>query len=79
MATEKQIDFEQLKRRLREDDEISWVLYDRIKLHINAVATDVVHGRWIDGMKCSVCGQVDWTKPNYCPNCGADMRGEEDA
>ena len=37
-------------------------------------AKPVVHGRWIDGMKCSVCGQVDWTKPNYCPNCGADMR-----
>ncbi len=34
-------------------------------------------GRWIDGMRCSECGQVDWTKPNYCPNCGAKMEESE--
>ena len=31
--------------------------------------------RW----KCSVCG--DWQTygtPRYCPNCGADMRGDND-
>jgi len=28
--------------------------------------------------KCSVCGHTaNYT--NYCPNCGADMRGEDDA
>ena len=27
---------------------------------------------------CSVCGYVEWDEPhNFCPNCGADMRGEE--
>lgn len=36
-------------------------------------AEPVRHGRWIDGMKCSECPQVDTTKPNYCPNCGAKM------
>ena len=51
---------------------------------------EVKHGQWIewdnyDGTyKCSVCG-VDWDiiegtpQDNgmyYCPNCGADMRGE---
>lgn len=28
--------------------------------------------------KCSVCGEPNHTwlpKPNFCPNCGADMRG----
>lgn len=35
----------------------------------------VVHGRWIDNMKCSECWQVDWTKPPYCPNCWAMMDG----
>ena len=45
----------------------------------------VVHGRWIYDhwceFKCSVCGTFSDSKPykgreNYCPNCGADMRGE---
>lgn len=33
-------------------------------------------GRWID-LRCSECGQVDMSKPNFCPNCGADMREEK--
>lgn len=32
------------------------------------------HGRWIHG-KCTRCGQVDFSKPNYCSNCGANMQG----
>ena len=36
-----------------------------------------------DVWKCSECGCVfedEYEKPtyNYCPNCGADMRGEQD-
>ena len=54
-------------------------------------AVEVVHGRWIhdsigfdDFWKCSACGE-DWffiddpteeyTKVNYCPNCGAKKDG----
>ena len=51
-------------------------------------APQVVKGEWIadddgDGMHCSVCktdfcysvcGFVDF---NFCPNCGADMRGKK--
>lgn len=33
-------------------------------------------GKWID-LKCNQCGQVDMSKPNFCPSCGADMRGKE--
>ena len=48
-------------------------------------------GRWIKtgqsfvfpekfrNYSCSECGyDVDKTKLNYCPNCGAEMRGEQD-
>ena len=33
---------------------------------------------------CSVCGHCDWDCTeseyfNYCPNCGAEMKGEADA
>lgn len=47
-------------------------------------------GKWIgepkDGIeamffnpKCSVCGFESAEVKNFCPNCGADMRGETDA
>ena len=32
-------------------------------------------------IKCSQCGarpQKAWELTNFCPNCGADMRGEKD-
>lgn len=50
-------------------------------------AVEVVHGRWIVpkiphitvvGI-CSECGKMSDRNYNFCPNCGADMRGEEDA
>ena len=50
-------------------------------------AEPVRHGKWIGyagtiGNECSVCGKwIDvlqgTAEMNYCPNCGADMRGEK--
>lgn len=52
-------------------------------------AVEVVHGEWIDlreayndvpAVKCSACGKVRYgLETNYCPDCGADMRGEKNA
>ena len=54
-------------------------------------AAEVVHAKWVhDGRRihngvdwwhCSECNKTETgvgIKSNYCPNCGADMRGEED-
>ena len=49
----------------------------------------VKHGKWLPiieaneygdayqcGTYCSECGETLQSEPNFCPNCGADMRGE---
>lgn len=45
------------------------------------------HGTWVDKWHtlwkqelpiCSVCNNFSIFKSDYCPNCGADMRGEKD-
>lgn len=28
--------------------------------------------------KCSKCGEVERAEKNFCPNCGADMRGDKE-
>lgn len=55
-----------------------------IDLMPDADVAPVVHGRWVNGCQCSVCGDSHGPynsrhKPyyNYCPNCGAKMDGEE--
>lgn len=56
--------------------------------YINYPATDVrenVKGEWeyiedimrsCSAFKCSACGCYASSNYNFCPNCGADMRGE---
>ena len=51
-------------------------------------AVPVRHGRWIpcrplgdgtpEGYMCSVCHVGGWEKTNFCPECGADMRKDDD-
>jgi hypothetical protein len=39
------------------------------------------HGEWSAleyGYKCSVCTAAFYTHSNFCPNCGADMRTQND-
>ena len=43
--------------------------------HMIADGKDGSH--WYE-YECSHCGEVVLRPYNYCPNCGADMRGEEE-
>lgn len=43
-----------------------------------------VRGEWLhisdgycDVLKCSQCGKTTDSQSNFCPNCGADMRGDK--
>lgn len=56
----------------------------------NFPATEVwenVRGEWIDEyedsillQRCSICGYEEYfaNRPNFCPHCGADMRGDKE-
>ena len=71
----------------RNPDHVFWVTQHLAIDNIPAAdVRPVRRGKWIDHQegrwiyaKCSVCGTVHDVKSNFCPNCGADMRGESDA
>ena len=43
------------------------------------ISLDDSRGKYNDyGFKCSECGEHSDYEENFCPNCGADMRGEQD-
>ena len=59
--------------------------------HIADICEDVIdtipsadrpQGEWIDaknaGWKCTVCGKWSNGQYDYCPNCGARMKGADD-
>ena len=60
--------------------EIFTLFIEMVNARSPVEAVPVVHGEWIGGKwwkNCSVCSEVftPTTKlPNFCPNCGADMR-----
>lgn len=48
---------------------------------IKALPSTQKKGHWIDegtNYACSECHRGCWVNSNYCPWCGADMRGEDD-
>lgn len=57
----------------------------------SADVSEQKHGEWMPiieanefgdayqcGCYCSECGEELQSEPNFCPNCGADMRGDSD-
>jgi len=52
--------------------------------HLPSVTPQPKVGKWIDtgsGQECSECGEIQYGYDSfrkYCPNCGADMRGDEE-
>ena len=62
-------------------------IYEVIDNQPTVEAKPVVHGKWVHGYNCSECGwsYMDYADadsypasgnplPNFCGNCGADMR-----
>ena len=59
---------------------------DRLNTIPAADVRPVVRGEWKTSyeafgllpfcLKCSKCNEATFIQYNYCPNCGADMRGE---
>lgn len=56
--------------------------YDALKTIDDAPSVPTVEpkrGEWLeigdDWIKCSLCGKEICYDANFCPNCGADMRG----
>ncbi len=60
------------------------LLYEEIQEYLSNVPTatvqPTVRAKWNETptqFKCSVCGTTQLLKSNYCPHCGADMRGDK--
>lgn len=63
---------------------IAFGMFPRIIDNARTINVEPKRGRWIyngnfcklNHHKCSVCGRDEFRMSRFCPNCGADMRGE---
>lgn len=74
----------QKQRNMSYDTMMMYEIAEEIDCAPAADVAPVVHGRWVNGCQCSVCGDRHGPynsrhRPyyNYCPNCGAKMDDEE--
>lgn len=70
-----------LKEMRKDGDMIPWegkLVFERIRRIPAVDVPDRNVGKWIDD-KCSECGYgvQSWNNTPFCPNCGADMKGEQ--
>ncbi len=57
-------------------------IVDALQNIISELPSAVNHGHWVwkkpsDDCRCSNCRKIADQKYPYCPNCGADMRGDQ--
>ena len=57
-------------------DELRYLVYDRDRMNCVVFDCQPPYGAWVYE-RCSSCGNIQDVKSNYCPNCGAYMRGEQ--
>lgn len=83
---------EHIKKRIRNEMIIAWLF--RIIDEVSTIdpASLRPKGEWIEKQEaipwceddvdvfweCAVCGTRNYAPTDFCPNCGADMRGEGD-
>ena len=69
-----------------EDEQILINSDDVIKIFMNHVRVNIEpepkKGHWIKihwkAFRCSECNKISEYSTDFCPNCGADMRGESE-
>ena len=79
-------EIEKDKCGLEDYDSALDVAIAEIKTFKAADVVEVVHGEWVvcDAppptwwYECSICHKAGNVEYNYCPNCGAEMRGGND-
>lgn len=81
------IDADALKESVSNSPLIDFDDYDIFELIDNAPTVETPHGKWVMvkenniSMNCFRCTNCNFIMNNscynYCPNCGAEMRGDE--
>lgn len=76
-------DFNEWAKRIKEVNPNAVV----IPCDAEVVSADVVQGKWIyktndesicEEWECSKCGNWNFVKTDFCPHCGARMKGGDD-
>ena len=83
---QEELDYESLRYTKEQNKYIDIGLGIALRTVKRLPAADVVEvkrGYWIEvtknmSWKCSECGELSCCNPNFCHNCGADMRERRD-